>query len=364
MVFTPITQAKAKFLLSLPHDPRNPEQAGPPSVEGLTSIIGWVKWTAFAVCILGLFAVGALTVIQSQRDQGGEHVGKIGVDLGGMIVVSLAALLIGLRAGREAGEAVSTTESVRRRGRSERVAMPAVAMVMTLGLVTGCGSSAPNESASVAATTAVETRAVASADASNGSEDADAVGTANTSVCGLPGEMTEKARLTNVPDVDYWDYDGTTAYPVSGKYGPGAIDEESGFRYCFQRSPEGAVFAATNAAVQGANAKTLENWLSYFVADEKQLDAMREYTEGDVEEYDDGGARVQVAGFRLLAYDGDSARVDVATYVTVNYQTSNVSMVYELVWQDGDWKANITDPQHPIDGSTIPSLSGYLTWGT
>ena len=63
--------------------------------EGFTALMGWAKWVALAVCILGLFAAGALMAVQSRRGEGGEHVGKIGMALVGVIVISAAAALVG-----------------------------------------------------------------------------------------------------------------------------------------------------------------------------------------------------------------------------------------------------------------------------
>lgn len=57
--------------------------------------MGWAKWVALAVCVLGLIAAGALMAIQSRRGEGGEHVGKIGMALGGVIVISAAGSLVG-----------------------------------------------------------------------------------------------------------------------------------------------------------------------------------------------------------------------------------------------------------------------------
>lgn len=79
------------FLMSLP----DPDAIQPPGTEGFTSLMGWAKWVALAVCILGLFAAGALMAVQSRRGEGGEHVGKIGMALAGVIVISAAAALVG-----------------------------------------------------------------------------------------------------------------------------------------------------------------------------------------------------------------------------------------------------------------------------
>lgn len=73
----------------------DPNSVQPPGTEGFNTIMGWGKWAALAVCILGLFAAGALMAIQSRRGEGGEHVGKIGMALGGVIVISAAASLVG-----------------------------------------------------------------------------------------------------------------------------------------------------------------------------------------------------------------------------------------------------------------------------
>ncbi len=77
----------------------NPKPVQPPGTEGFLSIMGWGKWVALAVCILGLMAAGAMMGIQSRRGEGGEHVGKIGMALGGVIVISAAATIVGFLSG-------------------------------------------------------------------------------------------------------------------------------------------------------------------------------------------------------------------------------------------------------------------------
>lgn len=67
----------------------------PPGTEGVTTIMGWLKWVALAICVIGLIIAGALMAIQSRRGEGGEHAGKIGMALGGVIVISAATSLIG-----------------------------------------------------------------------------------------------------------------------------------------------------------------------------------------------------------------------------------------------------------------------------
>ncbi len=72
-----------------------PDPIQPPGTAGLTSIMGWAKWIALAVCILGLIAAGAMMAINSRRGEGSEHVGRIGSALGGVILISAAGGLVG-----------------------------------------------------------------------------------------------------------------------------------------------------------------------------------------------------------------------------------------------------------------------------
>lgn len=84
-----LTQAATDVVALLPLQIPDPDPVQPPGTEGFTSIIGWAKWVALAVSVLGLFAAGALMAIQSRRVEGGEHVGKIGMALSGVIVISV-----------------------------------------------------------------------------------------------------------------------------------------------------------------------------------------------------------------------------------------------------------------------------------
>jgi hypothetical protein len=73
----------------------DPDPVQPPGTEGLTTLLGWVKWIGLAVCVLGLIAAGTMMAIQSRRGEGGEHSGKIGMALGGVIIISAATSLVG-----------------------------------------------------------------------------------------------------------------------------------------------------------------------------------------------------------------------------------------------------------------------------
>ncbi|QGN35672.1 hypothetical protein GJV80_17335 [Microlunatus sp. Gsoil 973] len=79
----------------IPLDIPNPKAQMPEGLDGFTTILGWAKWVALAVCVLGLIAAGAMMAINARRGEGGEHVGRIGMALGGVIVISAAGSLVG-----------------------------------------------------------------------------------------------------------------------------------------------------------------------------------------------------------------------------------------------------------------------------
>lgn len=177
----------------------------------------------------------------------------------------------------------------------------------------------------------------------------------SSSVCGLEGEVTS-GTVTVAPETN-WKYQSTTAYPSSATYGP-AISDQQGIRRCFQRSPEGALFMAANAAVQGSSSVTGPDWAAYFLADgpfRESLLADATYTESS----DD--TRMSIVGFRMLSYEGEAARVDIAVRTATSSGTVTASAVYELIWTDGDWKLD-TSTDAPISVAPIPDTAGYTPW--
>lgn len=176
------------------------------------------------------------------------------------------------------------------------------------------------------------------------------------SVCGLPA-TTASGPLTAPPAVT-WTYQGTIAYPKSPEFGPGKTAPE-GYRYCFQRSPAGALVMAANATAQGSDPQLGTTWSKYVLAQ----GPYREELEGKAGTATGAeGTRLKLAGFRVLDYTDTNARVDLAFQVSAQNQTLLLSAVYELVWQDGDWKMS-ADVQRPLDTATIPDLTGYTPWG-
>ena len=178
---------------------------------------------------------------------------------------------------------------------------------------------------------------------------------AGDSICNLAGESLS-GTVATAPDA-VWAYEETTAYPTSPEFGPGETNAES-VRYCFQRSPEGALFAAANGMVQGSGTRAIA-WANYFLADDA---ANRDELLDTVGTSSSPENRLSIEGFKVLNYDGASARIDLAARGTESSSAVYVSVVYDLVWQDGDWKLSPQDLSNPLRIAQIPDIAGYVPW--
>lgn len=98
MIYPELVTAFNHWAALIPLDIPNPKPKMPEGLGGIQTIMAWAKWVALAICVLGLVAAGAMMAINSRRGEGGEHVGRIGMALGGVIVISAAGTLVGFLA--------------------------------------------------------------------------------------------------------------------------------------------------------------------------------------------------------------------------------------------------------------------------
>lgn len=174
------------------------------------------------------------------------------------------------------------------------------------------------------------------------------------SVCGL--EAVEMSGTVTKAPTATWALVGTTAAPSIEGQGPGKIDDD-GFRSCYARTPTGALVASANYAAIGSYAPLRARFYDEATVPGPGRDALlkKPITGGG-----EGGTRVQIAGFRILRYDGDQADVDIA------FRTSNGAvgaMVLNLQWSSGDWKIRVADDGTELSPVVqLPSLSGYTLW--
>lgn len=227
-----------------------------------------------------------------------------------------------------------------------------VALVLVLGAVLGTVGIVNSTRDEPTAAPATATSQEESEQSSEPAEEP-AIG---ASICGLEGEVLE-GTVDEAPAAA-WEFQGTIGYPTAKAFGPGKTDE-NGVRSCFQHSPEGALFMAANAAAQGSDPATAEAWLRYALSDGPGRDAL--LSEGE-EVTESEGTRVQIAGYRVLNYDGDTAQVDLLATATSQGQSADISSVYYLRWEDGDWKLD-TNTETPLDVGTAVDTSSYTPWG-
>jgi len=74
----------------------NPGQGtAPPGSGKFLTILQWIAWGAFGVCVLGVMASGATMGISRRRGEGGEHAQGLGMALVGCVIVGSASALVG-----------------------------------------------------------------------------------------------------------------------------------------------------------------------------------------------------------------------------------------------------------------------------
>jgi type IV secretory pathway VirB2 component (pilin) len=66
----------------------------PPGADKLEKVLGWVKWIAYTVCILGVLIAGAMMAVGQRRGEGGEHAARLGWVLAACIVIGSATALV------------------------------------------------------------------------------------------------------------------------------------------------------------------------------------------------------------------------------------------------------------------------------
>lgn len=170
------------------------------------------------------------------------------------------------------------------------------------------------------------------------------------SVCGLPGN--DETALGTAPD-SQWELIGRTAVPTAPEtVGPGRVDDE-GVRSCFANSPTGALFAAANifGLVSSGNQRAvLEELAADSPAREQELEQLEGATPTEIP--------AQIKGFQLQNYTESAATVELG----IELESGAVGSVpIPLVWEDGDWKLNVTEGG--ISGSQqLNDLSAYISW--
>lgn len=174
----------------------------------------------------------------------------------------------------------------------------------------------------------------------------------NASVCGLEAQQMQ-GNLNAAPKDVTWSLVGRVAVPASDAHGPGVV-EENGLRYCYAHTPEGALMMASNIYAwtfiddaEGVASQSIASGPGRAAA----LANAREAQDAPPAEL------IQIRGFRVLAYDGDTAMIDIA----LQSETGGYAhQALELHWEEGDWKLRVSPDGSMAPASPLPGLTGYV----
>ncbi|RFA17760.1 hypothetical protein [Subtercola boreus] len=178
---------------------------------------------------------------------------------------------------------------------------------------------------------------------------------ATASVCGLPGYDTTNT-LTATPETK-WEIVGTMAAPGSTTIGPG-ITGADGVRSCYAHTAAGAVFAVANFWAMGTDIRLAPLVTAQSLVPGPGRDAAMamKTTQGST------GTSAQVAGFKVLSYDGTDATIDVVLETSTGTDQL-FSFPVPMRWSGGDWKLVVTDDgQQVFRPTALQSLGGYTPW--
>ncbi|MET8317527.1 hypothetical protein ABZU78_25645 [Rhodococcus erythropolis] len=182
-----------------------------------------------------------------------------------------------------------------------------------------------------------------------------------------PGTSTGAAVDTSAaPQQVTWESYRGVAVPVSAVDGPTSVSAKIPFGY--SRTPQGVVMAA----IQGQSRLALapdETWAQtaqLLTVPGRGRDAYavaRVMTSITTEA--DPAQTAQFAGFRIEDYSPDEAVVWLATRMPDAALSASPT---SLLWQNGDWKITLPDPQPetseaaPTDPVPLTSLDGYTAF--
>lgn len=177
------------------------------------------------------------------------------------------------------------------------------------------------------------------------------------SLCGLDA-VKESGSLTKAPTNITWDLVHTVALPTSKKAGPGKT--EKGLRYCYSRTPGGAVLMALGIWVWSAEIDQ-ELILERQIASGPGSDAAREEIRNSpkVPSSSAGDFTYQIRGFKVLHYDGKTALIDTAVQTGAG---EYMHMRAELVWEKGDWRLRLAPDGGLPEVAALPDLTGFVSF--
>ncbi|MEZ2390243.1 hypothetical protein AB6813_11960 [bacterium RCC_150] len=173
------------------------------------------------------------------------------------------------------------------------------------------------------------------------------------SACGLPaGDQ----RYPSVGLLTKWELVGKFAVPSDPKgIGPGKV--EGTVRTCYQHSPTGALYSAANyvgtGLLPGGQTIILQSLTAQSPLRDQSLATPP--TQAPV----DPSLSTQIAGFKVVTYTGQAARIALGLKVIKDNKVGYGSMTFGLRWENGDWKSVLEEYSY---SSGLTDLSDFVQW--
>ena len=177
-------------------------------------------------------------------------------------------------------------------------------------------------------------------------------------------EPWNETRPETAPIVE-WKYQDQTLwpYPVSEQLGPFQSDKD-GYRHCYAHSPSGAVLAAANIAAMMTDHRIMTDADSLIKLFGKgpQYETIKEKLKSETLTHNSSsGVRAELYGFKILDAKETSAIIDLGYQASADGRNINMSIVYNLTWDDGDWKLQ-SESTVPISSAVLSSFVNYIPW--
>lgn len=86
---------KAQNLFLADGEVPNPTKDAPPALtDKVDTVLGLVAWAGTAAGVAGVLITGAMMAISMRRGEGSEHMGRLGMVLGGCVLVATAGPIV------------------------------------------------------------------------------------------------------------------------------------------------------------------------------------------------------------------------------------------------------------------------------
>lgn len=175
------------------------------------------------------------------------------------------------------------------------------------------------------------------------------------SLCGLEAHETEIDVLFPERGTNWTPIHGMRA-PGSEAHGPGVVEDD--LRYCYARTPQGAVLATANFLVLANMVpdRMDGNWDRVIAPGEGRLPLVREMESTPTADEVPG----QVTAAKVVSYSEDEARISIAL---LSQEGERASMTLDLEWTEGDWKIDPGEDGEPdSDFTVLEDLAGFTPW--